>query len=553
MSNLSGNLAGLKPLQLKKIQKISQRRVQPESIISHDFARLLCEISLDIQRQIGVLVNRAGYTEYIIVGDSHKIFLPDLKRTRIGGKRFRGLRLLHTHLKEDEKLSHDDLVDLALLRLDLVAAITFDSAGIPKYLYLAHLLPENKNDELWRIFPPIQPSLLNENFSQMITALEEEFSRESRLRSHRLNKNRALLIGVYSKDDHLSQNRMQELKQLSNTAGINVLGFIRQIRNSPDPKFYIGKGKLQETVLKSLQSDTEMLIFDNELTPTQAKSLSDFTDLKILDRTQLILDIFAQHATSRDGKLQVELAQLKYLKSRLSEKDDNMSRLTGGIGGRGPGETKLEIGKRRVQEKITRLENEIKKLRSIRDLRRQKRKKMQIPLVSIIGYTNAGKSTLLNALTNAKVIAEDKLFATLDPTTRRVRFPEEREIILSDTVGFIQDLPPTLLNAFMATLEELHDADLLVHVIDIAAPLIENQIQTIEGLLAKLNLEQIPKIYAYNQCDKLNPADLSQKINFLESKNLLDPEKTIYISAKKLENIPALTTLIERNLWQKNS
>lgn len=550
MSILSGNLNGLKPVQLKNLSKLSKRRLNPQQIISNEYARALTDISNDISRQLGVLINRKGYAEHVIVGDSHKIVLPDLKRSRIGRKRFRGLRLLHTHLK-DEGLTQDDLTDLAILRLDLVAAISFNIKGLPVNVYMAHLLPHNNQGELWRIFPRMHPAQLSENFLELIGALEEEFSKQVKSRSQKLNKNRALLIGVYTRDDSVEKNRLEELRSLAETAGINSIDSIIQIRPAFDPKFFMGRGKLMDTVLYSLQHDIEMLIFDKELTPTQAKAISDFTDLKIIDRTQLILDIFAQHATTNDGKLQVEMAQLKYLTSRLSEKDDNMSRLTGGIGGRGPGETKLEIGKRRVQERIARLENQLKKLRSRRDIKRRKRKKSAIPVVSIIGYTNAGKSTLLNSLTNSNVLAENKLFATLDPTTRRVRFPEEREIVLSDTVGFIQDLPPTLLNAFKATLEELNDSNLLIHVVDISSNQIENQIGTINSLLKTLELDEIPMVTVFNQIDKFSAKYLSQRINYLEARLGIDPKRSIYASAKKLENLPTLLALIEDNLWGK--
>lgn len=247
----------------------------------------------------------------------------------------------------------------------------------------------------------------------------------------------------------------------------------------------------------------ELLVFDLELTPSQAKKISDIADIKVIDRTQLILDIFARNAKSRDGKLQVELAQLKYLKGRLTELDDNMSRLTGGIGGRGPGETKLEIGKRRVEERITRLEVELKSLKKRREINRRRRKKNELPAVGIVGYTNAGKSTFLNALTNSEVLSENKLFATLDPTTRRIRFPEEREIVISDTVGFIHDLPPELSNAFKATLEELRDSDLLVHVVDVSNPDYKLQMEAVEKILEELELSHIPMIQVFNKIDSL--------------------------------------------------
>lgn len=548
MAHVSGNLQGLKPAQIKRIDKLSRKRLQPENIVTQEFVRALTEISFEIKRQIGILINRSGYPEHVVVGDAKGIVLPDLKRTRVGNQRFRGLRLVHSHLKKNEALTEDDLTDLAILRLDLVLAVTMDDKGLPVYAYMAHLLPENQEQNIWQIYQPSPPSELEDNFLELITALENEFAQKAKTRPANAKKNRALLIGIYSKESRYSRIRMSELERLAKTARISAIDHVVQIKEKIHPKYVLGKGKLQEIVLQSLQKDIEMLIFDRELSPTQAKTLSDYTDLKIIDRTQLILDIFAQHATSRDGKLQIELAQMNYLKARLSEKDDNMSRLTGGIGGRGPGETKLEIGKRRVQEKITRLEKELDKIRSQRDLRRTNRKRNQMPMVSIIGYTNAGKSTLLNSLTNSSMAAQDALFATLDPTTRRLRFPNEQEIILGDTVGFIQDLPPSLMKAFMATLEELSSSDLLVHVLNIATEQILEQNNSVIQILQELNLESIPRLTVFNQIDRLSATELKQRIQFLKSHGLIVPRQTVFVSAMQKQNFNILTQNIIRML-----
>ena len=271
-------------------------------------------------------------------------------------------------------------------------------------------------------------------------------------------------------------SRVAELSELCRTANVRVSGVMEQRRHEADPKYLVGRGKLEEILIRAMQLDANALIFDPDLTPVQAHAIADFTDLKVIDRTMLILDIFAQRAKSRDGKLQVELAQLRYRLPRLHEKNTMMSRLTGGIGGRGPGETKLEENRRRARERIHRLEKEIDRFGEQRAGRRAERVRRGLPIVAIVGYTNAGKSTLLNTLTGSEVLAEDKLFATLDPTTRRLRFPREREIILADTVGFIRDLPRDLAQAFRATLEELDQADLLLHVVDAADPAREQQI-----------------------------------------------------------------------------
>jgi GTP-binding protein HflX len=277
-----------------------------------------------------------------------------------------------------------------------------------------------------------------------------------------------------------------------------------QVRERFDPRYLVGKGKLDQILLRASELDVTTIIFDHDLSPSQASAIARLTDLKVIDRTQLILDIFAQRAESVDGKLQVELAQLKYALPRLSQKDDSLSRLTGGIGGRGPGETKLEIGRRRARERVSSLEARLKELAKQRRQRRSHRKRQDVPIVSIVGYTNAGKTTLLNTLTDAQALAEDKLFATLDTRTRRLRFPEDREVVITDTVGFIRDLPEQLFAAFRATFEEMADADLLLHVIDSADPDREQQIATTEKLLAELDLHEIPRLLVYNKADRVD-------------------------------------------------
>lgn len=553
MAQISGNLNGLKTQQLRKLERLSHRRIPPRNILNQEIARALCDISFEVKRQVGLLVDRSGHIRHLIVGDARQLMLPDLKRHRAGSGRFRGLRLIHTHLQKDEELSQDDLTDLSILRLDLVAAICMDSQGLPAQSYMAHLLPENPQGEFWRLFPPQHPSKIEEDFVELISALENEFSQQSRSRPSQKHRNRAVLIAVYSRRSRENQLRFEELKKLAQTARITIVDTLVQIRPKRDASYALGKGRLNQLIIQALQKDVELLIFDHDLTTSQIRSLNRLTDLKIVDRTQLILDIFAQHARSRDGKLQVELAQLQYLKTRLSEKDDNMSRLTGGIGGRGPGETKLEIGKRRVQDRITALERLIRKIKNQRNLQRQQRQKNNLPVVSIVGYTNAGKSTLLNSLTNAEVLAQDALFATLDPTSRKLRFPEQREIILADTVGFIQDLPPALMQAFEATLEELHEADLLLQVVNIASEQIEQNINTVNSLLHQLGLHQIPKILVFNQIDQLEAELLQQKINSLERMALVNPDRSVFVSALKGENLRALINLIESMLWESTT
>ena len=489
----------MKPNQIKRIQQLYQRRVRPGQMISPELARSLCELSQETGRQLGLLLDRKGYVDWVVVGNAHRLLLPDVGRLRGGRTHFRGLRLVHTHLR-CEPLTRDDLADLALLRLDYVAAIQVADKGLPGRVLGAHLLPGDLSPTPWRIEEFDTPHALTDDFLDMISELEAEFTQKVATPSLTQGEKRGVLVAVAPRT-HLGEEALQELAELARTAGLGVASTVIQVRPHPDARYVVGKGRLEDLVVETMQQGAEVIVFANNLTPNQARSIADFTELKVLDRTQLILDIFAHRALSRDGKLQVELAQLKYRMPRLTAEDSGLSRLTGGIGGQGPGETKLEIDRRRARERIQRLEKEIEKLSLRRAVRRQKRAARQIPIVSIVGYTNAGKSTLLNRLTNSSVFVEDKLFATLDPTSRRLRFPRNREIIITDTVGFIRDLPPDLMTAFRATLEELKHADLLLHVVDAADPRLEDQIQVVVSILEKLDLGQIPRLLLLNKID----------------------------------------------------
>ena len=539
---VTGNTPGLKPSQKHALERIYRRRLRPSEVASAELATYLCAVSREIERQVGILVGRRGDIEHVFVGDASRINLPEIGRIRAGRGRFRGLRLVHTHLR-NEPLTRDDLVDLALLRLDLVAAIGVWPDGRPADLHVAHLLPPIEGQPPWRLLPsePFHRSELDA--TALIAALEEEFERLAPAVVATDTRDRALLVvvdvrgprgrgAVAGKTAGDSVARVAEIRELCRTAGVRVMGVLEQRRPEADPKYLVGRGKLEEILIRAMQVDANVLIFDPDLTPVQAHAIADFTDLKVIDRTMLILDIFAQRAKSRDGKLQVELAQLRYRLPRLHEKNTMMSRLTGGIGGRGPGETKLEENRRRARERIHRLEKEIDRFGGERAGRRAARVRRGLPVVAIVGYTNAGKSTLLNTLTKSDVLAEDRLFATLDPTTRRLRLPsarasaelrsagpiaggagpvagpgqKPREIIIADTVGFIRDLPTDLAKAFRATLEELNEADLLLHVVDAADPAHEQQVAAVEKILTDLGLAETPRILVMNKID-LVPVD----------------------------------------------
>ncbi|MDD2558111.1 MAG: GTPase HflX [Desulfuromonadaceae bacterium] len=504
---LHGNTSGLKAAQLKALERIQRRQISPNEVISAELASFMCGLARELNRQIGVLVDRSGSIQHVIIGTDREIVLPDLSGYALGRSGLRGLRYIHTHLK-NEPLSQDDLTDLSLLRLDLVAAIGVDAEGAPQGFYYAHLLPPNPQQLQVEQHELKDFHTLELDLKAFLTALATELERSAAETIDLSDPNeRALLISVSKQAKNAIENSLTELQELARTAGVTVLGTVIQRPSRINPRFLMGEGKLKEVVISALQQRATLLIFDQNLTPTQVRSISALTELKTIDRSQLILDIFASRAHTMDGKVQVELAQLKYILPRLSGKGTEMSRLMGGIGGRGPGETKLETDRRRIRDRISHLEKRLKKMSSSRLQRRQRRIRANVPIVSIVGYTNAGKSTLLNALTSSDVLAEDKLFATLDTATRRLRFPLDREVIITDTVGFIRDLPPSLMGAFKATLEELEDADLLLQVVDISDPCFEEHIEAVDKILADLNFAHIPRLLVFNKTDRLNQGE----------------------------------------------
>ncbi len=467
----------------------------------------MTELSNEISRQIGVLIDRKGHVEYVTVGTAKGIELPDFGRARVSADRFRGLRFVHTQL-QGEKLTQDDLTDLALLRLDLISAIRVEKdSGLPGLVFSAHLLPTTSealaDDKTYEFLEPQIPAHLDTDFIRLINSLENEMARvRLTARARETNRERVILVGVTTKRIDDAEESMVELAELAESANVVVLDKIIQRRQKIDPKTLIGRGKLDELLIRSMQVGADLIVFDTELSATQVRILSEATELKVIDRPQLILDIFAQRAQSHEGKLQVELAQLKYLLPRLVKGQNSaFSRLAGGIGGRGPGETKLETDRRRVRDKISQLEKQVDKLGRQRQERRKNRLQKNLPIISLVGYTNAGKSTLLNALTQSSVHAEKRMFATLDPTSRRLRLPYDQEVIINDTVGFIRDLPEPLVAAFRATLEEISSSDLLVHVVDVSNPQVLQQIDSVEKILRELKLNEIKQIIVLNKSD----------------------------------------------------
>lgn len=554
ISKIHGFIKGLKHNQLQRIERLGTRRVPSSQIVSPELARQLSEISNETGRQIGVLINRKGQVEYVMVGNAKQIEMPDFGRARVSAGRFRGLRCVHTHL-QGERLTQDDLTDLALLRLDLMSVVEVDKAtGLPGLVYSAHLLPtssENLNGENgelpYEFLEPTIPSKLDTDFASLITSLESEMARvRMAAQARQSNGDRVVLVGVTTGDAEEALESMSELEELAASAGVVVLDKIIQRRPQIDPKTVLGRGKLDELLIRSMRVGADLIVFDTELSPTQVRILSEATDLKVIDRPQLILDIFAQRARSREGKLQVELAQLKYLLPRLVVGQNSaFSRLAGGIGGRGPGETKLETDRRRVRDRIAQLERQVDNLGRQRNERRKTRTQKNLPIISLVGYTNAGKSTLLNSLTQSEVEAEKKMFATLDPTSRRLRLPYDQEVIINDTVGFIRDLPEPLVAAFRATLEEIASSDLLVHVVDAANARAVQQIHSVDKILKDLGLGDIPQVIALNKAD----AAEAETIEILRRQISLDSGiESVAISALNRRSLEGLFEKLAEHL-----
>lgn len=505
--DLHGNTQGLKPSQVKALKALYDRRVPQARFTTPMVTRRLTEAARQARRQVGVLIDRTGYVQYVLVGDAQQVTIPDLGRARAGKGRFRGLRLVIADLR-DEGLTKDNLTDLTLLRLDCVIVVQAQDNGLPGSVEFASLLPPHEvrdpADEIWRIETRPDVHTWDDDYLEFVQDLEARFARAAR-QDKVDDRQTAILVGVsHAKHAREARLAMEELERLAQTAGLHVVDRVLQFRNKPDQRTVVGKGKLQDILLRSMHLGAEVLVFNRELSPSQLRNVATSTELNVLDRTQLILDIFAQRASTSEGKLQVELAQLRYRKPRLAIMPTAMSRLTGGIGGRGPGETKLEINRRRADERETRLSRQLKKLGKQRGMRRDRRRRVGLPLVSIVGYTNAGKSTLLNRMTKSKVDAEDKLFATLDPTSRRLRFPRDREVILTDTVGFIRALPKELVEAFRSTLEEVVDADLLVHAVDAGSEEADGHIRAVNDVLKRLDAADKPTLLVFNKLDTVD-------------------------------------------------
>jgi GTPase len=523
IEKVHGNTHGLKPSLVKKLSNLYRRKLPPASVMTPELARAMTELALETNREVVLLVDRRGHVVTVSVGDASKTEFPNLERGREAESRLRGLSLVHAHPKPGP-LSKSDLTTLFLNRLDAIVAVETKPDGLPGNAHLAHLTPPNAilEEEDWRIHAPQSVQSLEDwDFAGNTRALEEEFARLSKMReTKRSSAERAILIGVDRGHGVRAEESLDELAELARTAGAEVVWRDLQYRKHIKPGTVIGRGKLDELTSKAYHLDADVLIFDQDLSPAQAREIEEITSLKILDRTQLILDIFAQHASGQESKLQVELAQLRYMLPRLLGKGTQLSKIGGSAGGsasgaigtRGPGETKLELDRRRINDRIAFLDRGLQEIGKRQAERRKSRTRNNVPVVAIVGYTNAGKSTLLNALTHANVLVEDKLFATLSPTSRRGYLEGYGEVIFTDTVGFIRDLPKDLKRAFRSTLEELQDVDVLLHVIDAASDGMLERFKAVEEILEELELKAIPRLVVLNKIDRADPFDLEDKL-----------------------------------------
>lgn len=530
----NGNLTGIKSAMLDRLKSLYDFKQGLDEFASFELLSELCACSGEINREISVYISRDGSIVDISVGDSAKVSMPSMRLVR-NEDRLCGVRCIHTHPSGDGRLSGVDLGTLRSMKLDCMAAVGV-SDGKPTQLYAAYLgdFDEDTGSRAALVYGPMRPYKLPQK-----ALIAEIFNSDDRFRSttkevEAVEQERAVLVGM---DNDEGYDTLEELNELAKTAGALVVGKVRVRRRTIDNATYVGSGKANELSLMGSELEADLFIFDDELSAIQLRTLEETLGARVIDRTTLILDIFAARATSREGKLQVELAQMRYRLPRLIGQGQVLSRLGGGIGTRGPGEKKLEIDRRRIRRRVFELETELSEIEKQRGLRRESRKANRVPLVALVGYTNAGKSTMLNALTDSNVLAEDKLFATLDPVVRKITLSGGTEALLSDTVGFINKLPHDLVEAFKSTLEEVSNSDLILQVVDISCPYHEKQMRVVDGVLESLHAADIPRIIVFNKADAIASCDLPA-----------ESESRLNVSALRGTGIEKLLSAVELKL-----
>jgi len=495
-----GTPSGLKPSQVSQLQRLYRSRLPQGAVVSAEFAQRLIYLVQELQQPLCIYANRRGQVVRVAIGTPHQTRIPPLELPRYGEERLCGLRCIAVSFTGDPP-SNADLVAMAMQRLDALAVLS------DHWSWLCHLLPSPTPQ--WQVSPPMSlEKLIKQDFAGLVSNLEAEFSRRCGAIAIAAKQDRVILAGLTR-----NYSRLRELQQLVESAGGVVLDILTQWREQPHPQTLLGEGKLQELMVAAQIKQANLVVFDRELTPAQIRNLESKLGIRVSDRTEVILDIFAQRARSAAGKLQVELAQIAYRLPRLAGRGQDLSRLGGGIGTRGPGETKLESDRRVLQKRIAHLQKQVTALQNHRARQRQRRIDREMPTVAIVGYTNAGKSTLLNQLTKANAYTADQLFATLDPTTRRLHLQEfvgvDCTVLLTDTVGFIHELPPSLLDAFRATLEEVTEADALIHLVDASHPDFAAQMRAVQQILQDMPLVVGETLLVFNKIDVLDPYTLS--------------------------------------------
>jgi GTP-binding protein HflX len=520
MKNIYGNIQGIKASQIKQLQQLYEQLQSGDRLITPEFAQALAAISQTIHHPISCYINRRGQVIRIAVGTPSQTQIPLEELPRRSTDRLSGIRCVTTQFKS-ESPDQAALVAMIRQRLDALVALTVVDGEV-KDTFLAHFFSDPETP--WVISPHLSlDELTQQEFDVLVAEWEDEVTDagEGIFLSQEIisDQDRVLLVGVQTEDISVQrfEDGLAELVRLVESAGGIVLDMMRQKRDRPHPQTVVGKGKVEEITLLAQKLRANLIVFDRDISASQARNLEQEIGIRVVDRTEVILDIFAQRARTQEGKLQVELAQLEYMLPRLRGRGQEMSRLGAGIGTRGPGETKLETERRVIQRRIAQLQQQVSQLQAHRARIRQQRQQQEIPVVALVGYTNAGKSTLLNVLTNAEVYTADQLFATLDPTTRKVvitdsNTKERRSILLTDTVGFIHELPPPLMDAFRATLEEVIEADAMLHVVDLSHPAWENHIASVLKILEEMPDIPHKSLLVFNKVDQVDSETLASGV-----------------------------------------